>query len=364
MPIEQVMWKVGEKPKHLPFCNLANEKELETMICNDVSILNEQWMLIGRQVSTSYGKSIDLVAIDSTGSLVIIELKKHKTPREVVAQAIDYASWVQKLDSSDVSEIFRKFSREHAGTDVSLDVAFFDRFGIRLEESDLNSSHQIVIVASQLDSSSERIVEYLNNYNVPLNVVFFRVFRDGDSQYLSRAWFIDPADTKERASAPKSTGPWNGEYYVSFGHNMGRDWEDARKYGFISAGGGRWYSKTLGLLEEGRRIWVNIPKTGYVGVGVVEGPAVKVDEFKVKTDKGSVPLLQAPINAHYHKKFVDDEDKAEYVVKVRWLRDVPVKEAISEVGLFGNQNTVCKPTTPKWDHTVERLKVAFNIKNQ
>ena len=27
--------------------------------------------------------------------------------------------------------------------------------------------------------------------------------------------------------------------------------------------------------------------------------------------------------------------------------------------LFDNQNTVCQPTTPKWCHTVERLKTYF-----
>ncbi len=36
-----------------------------------------------------------------------------------------------------------------------------------------------------------------------------------------------------------------------------------------------------------------------------------------------------------------------------------VAPAINEVGVFGNQNTVCQPTTPKWRHTVERLKLAF-----
>jgi hypothetical protein len=38
---------------------------------------------------------------------------------------------------------------------------------------------------------------------------------------------------------------------------------------------------------------------------------------------------------------------------------VDASKAFSEVGLFGNQNTVCQPTTPKWRHTVERLKTVF-----
>jgi len=361
MPIEQVIWKVGQKPERLNSSKLDSEKELEEMICNDISILNEQWMLIGRQVMTAYNKSIDLLALDSTGSVIIIELKKYKTPREVVAQALDYASWVQHLDSSAIANVFQKFAHHYLHSTGSLDQAFLEKFGSRLDDNDLNSSHQVVIVSSELDSSSERIVQYLSNSNVPLNVVFFRVFRDGERRYLSRAWFIDPAETQERATSPKISEPWNGEYYVSFGDKMGRDWEDARKYSFISAGGGRWYSKTLSQLKKDDRIWVNIPKTGYVGVGIVEEPAVKVDEFLVSTDKGDVPLLEAPINEHYHKKWVDNEDRAEYAVRVKWLRSVPTKKAISELGFFGNQNTVCKPTTPKWNYTVERLKAAFGI---
>jgi hypothetical protein len=361
MPIEQVIWKVGQKPERLNSSKLDSEKELEEMICNDISILNEQWMLIGRQVMTAYNKSIDLLALDSTGSVIIIELKKYKTPREVVAQALDYASWVQHLDSSAIANVFQKFAHHYLHSTGSLDQAFLEKFGSRLDDNDLNSSHQVVIVSSELDSSSERIVQYLSNSNVPLNVVFFRVFRDGERRYLSRAWFIDPAETQERATSPKISEPWNGEYYVSFGHKMGRDWEDARKYSFISAGGGRWYSKTLSQLKKDDRIWVNIPKTGYVGVGIVEEPAVKVDEFLVSTDKGDVPLLEAPINEHYHRKWVDNEDRAEYAVRVKWLRSVPTKKAISELGFFGNQNTVCKPTTPKWNYTVERLKAAFGI---
>jgi hypothetical protein len=49
----------------------------------------------------------------------------------------------------------------------------------------------------------------------------------------------------------------------------------------------------------------------------------------------------------------------EYFVPIRWLQTVPLEKAVQEVGLFGNQNTVCKPTTPKWRFTVERLKEKF-----
>lgn len=52
---------------------------------------------------------------------------------------------------------------------------------------------------------------------------------------------------------------------------------------------------------------------------------------------------------------------AEYFVPIRWIHTVPVEQAVNEIGLFGNQNTVCKPTTPKWRTTVERLKERWGL---
>lgn len=63
----------------------------------DVSILNRDWLLIGRQVRTGFDKLIDLLAVDANGTVIVIELKRDNTPRDVVAQAIDYASRIMTL---------------------------------------------------------------------------------------------------------------------------------------------------------------------------------------------------------------------------------------------------------------------------
>ena len=57
---------------------------------------------------------------------------------------------------------------------------------------------------------------------------------------------------------------------------------------------------------------------------------------------------------------MDDPEKRECFVPVTWLQTVPLDKAVKEVGLFGNQNTVCRPTTPKWRTTVEKLKQRFS----
>ena len=224
----------------------------------------------------------------------------------------------------------------------------------------MNGSHQIVIVASSLDASTERIVNYLSEMDVPINVSFFQVFQDGENQYLSRVWLIDPVETEGKAIArtTETRGEWNGEYYVSFGQDDQRQWDEAVKYGFVSAGGGVWYSQTLRMLSPGDRIWVNIPRHGYVGVGRVIGPAVRAADFRVMVD-GTERSIVDVAKAGYLRELADDQEKSEYFVPVHWIVTRPLSEAISEVGFFGNQNTVCRPTASKWVHTVERLKQRF-----
>jgi hypothetical protein len=355
MPVEHAIWKIGEKPVPLAVGKLASEQKLEEMIVKAPSILSGEWMLIGRQEITSHGGRIDLLAIAPDSSLILIELKRDRTPREIVAQTLDYASWVEQLTPERIAQIYQRFS-----DNGNLDEAFQRRFGIPLDEETLNGSHQLIIVAAELDDATERIIGYLNARNIAINAVFFRVFEIGEEQLLSRVWLIDPGETQVNVITPVGEKePWNGEFYVSYGPTKYRDWEDARRYGFISAGGGSWYSQTLKLLSPGDRVWVKIPKSGYVGVGRVTESVRRVDDFTVNTEAGEQPALSVLKCTDHYKPEADNPAMAEYFVRVAWLDTVPEAQAVNEVGLFGNQNSVCQPTTPKWRHTVDRLKKYF-----
>jgi hypothetical protein len=355
LPIQHAIWQVGQQPTPLTTTKLASEQQLEDMIVREPAILSSQWMLIGRQEITSHGGRIDLLAIAPDGSLVLIELKRDRTPREIVAQALDYASWVAELTADRIVQIYDRFSQGG-----SLGAAFQKHFGVALDEETLNQAHQIIIVAAELDPSTERIVAYLNARDIAINVVFFQVFEHGGQQLLSRAWLIDPSETIVRPEPSDSDRePWNGEFYVSFGDPTSRSWEDAQRYGYISAGGGTWYSQTLKRLAPGDRVWVKIPQTGYVGVGVVEQTVQPANSFMVVTDAGERLAMDVVTHGERYRATANDPELAEYFVRVQWLQTVPEGQAFNEVGLFGNQNSVCQPTTPKWRHTVERLKTAF-----
>lgn len=361
MPILHTIWTIESQPTALPVQRLAREQQLEEMIVAQPAILSNEWLLIGQQESTGFGGRIDLLAVAPDASLILVELKRDRTPREVVAQALDYAAWVENLTSDQISDIYQRFACRHTGLPDSLNEAFRRQFGDDIPEDELNASHQIVIVASELDPGSERIINYLNNRGIPINALFFQVFSHAGSQLLSRAWLIDPASTQINAAvSARSKGekePWNGEFYVSYGGN--RSWADAERLGFISAGGGAWYSRTLDQLEPGNRVWVKIPGKGFVGVGIVEEAAQQASDIVFSTSEGEKTFFDAISNGEYYRSVASDPDKAERVVRVRWLQTLPEAQAINETGFFGNQNSVCKPATPKWRHTIDRLKRHF-----
>jgi RecB family endonuclease NucS len=98
MPVEVGIWRIGNgSPERVHFSPIEKESKLEEVLHADIGVLDPSLMVVGRQVPTAYGKFVDLLTIDAQGDLTIVELKRDRTPREVVAQVLDYASWVQDL---------------------------------------------------------------------------------------------------------------------------------------------------------------------------------------------------------------------------------------------------------------------------
>jgi hypothetical protein len=152
------------------------------------------------------------------------------------------------------------------------------------------------------------------------------------------------------------------DWYVTFGRYDpdGRSWDDARRYGFVSAGGGRWYSRTLRSLPVGARVFVLIPQAGYVGVGVVTGEAAPFHDVDLVVDGERRPMARLDLDGHYQHgaEAGGDADAEEWVVPVRWLRTVPVEDAVWERGLFANQNSACRMGSR---FTVETLVHRFDL---
>ncbi len=266
MPVETALWRITDNglAEARPSA-LKREADLHKWLEADPKLLGDL-LLIGSEVATDFGGRIDLLALDPAGILHVIELKRDKTPRDVVAQALDYASWATTLTLEDLQDIYRHYKADDLGS------AFQSLFGTLIPET-LSDEHRITIVASSLDASSERIVSYPSeSYGVAINAVFFTVFNDGTGQLLTRSWLLDPQKVEQRAEDQSAVrtkrGDWTGFWFVNVGVDAvadNRTWEDARSYGFVSAGQGARWRDAMRKLTVGDRIFAYVKGRGYVG---------------------------------------------------------------------------------------------------
>lgn len=358
MAIELGLWRVdGPTPQRVTSRGMPLESDLEALIEADPTILRPSLLIIGRQVLTDQGQFIDLLAIDDEGALHVVELKRDRTPREVVAQLLDYGSWVQSLTDQQVRDLYL----QRNGT--ALEQAWSDAFGTNPPD-ELNNEHHLTVVAHELDPATERIIGYLAERDVPIDALFFRYFTDSDRAYLGRTWLLKDNATAPPTRPTRRAGakePWNEQdWYVSFGEETpGRSWDDARRYGFVSAGGGAWFSRTLRKLPIGARVFACIPSKGYVGVGTVTAAAEPFDTATVTLDGLPVPLHEQPLTGRYHHPSATTADDAQdYVVAVDWDTTVDRGDAVWEKGMFANQNSACKLRN---QFTLDRLADAFEL---
>jgi Endonuclease NucS len=144
------------------------ESELENWIVESPDILGDDLLIIARQKEVQGVGRLDLLAIRPNGELVIVELKRTLAPREAVAQALDYASWLDKISEVELLDIAEDYLKR------PLDEAFVDRFGKDMPAVSPHN-HGILLVGSGLDAAAERIINYLaQSHSVNLNAVFFR----------------------------------------------------------------------------------------------------------------------------------------------------------------------------------------------
>ena len=164
----------------------------------------------------------------------------------------------------------------------------------------------------------------------------------------AKVWAEQICKSVEGASAtPPPPSEWNGkDWYFAFGVDDNRKWVDALKYGFVSAGGGDWYSKTVRNLPIGARIFVYIPQVGYVGVGETTASAINFLESKEWQGKD------------LEGKYTHANGEPEFIVPVKWIATRSPEDAIYGNGLFASQHSTCKLRDAK---TLKVLTKEFDL---
>lgn len=158
------------------------ERDLEDWLERNPTVVTdgEPLLVIGRQLTTELGGTLDLLALDADGAAVIIELKRAPTPRDVVAQVLEYAAWVNTLGAEDIERIAEGYLRGQAPP-RSLAGAWGQAFGRagEMEEAaeaavglpadvTLNDRQRLVVVLEGSNQRAAQVIRYLRSQGLDI----------------------------------------------------------------------------------------------------------------------------------------------------------------------------------------------------
>jgi hypothetical protein len=164
--------------------DIETEADLEEMLIQSdgAQIGGIETWYIDQQGQSDHGKRFDILGLDEQGRTVVVELKRDRGPRDIVAQALDYASGIQDDDYADLERRYLDFAGVHPESDTGsshiLAEAHQDYFGLDepLPKSQFNSEQRLVLVATEFRDNSIQMAKFLREYHIDIVAVEYSTY--------------------------------------------------------------------------------------------------------------------------------------------------------------------------------------------
>ena len=165
--------------------------------------------MIGRQVAMDEGKDrIDLLALDTAGSLVVIELKRDLVGGSADLQALRYAALLSQWTHEDVRRQAEGYWRtiSHQSSTFAQAVEAFCEEGY-----EVNGGQRVILAGRDIKPRLGTVALWLRKQGIDTRVVAIRILRDEGRLYVQPQVII-PVPSDERLTARVQIGssdkPW------------------------------------------------------------------------------------------------------------------------------------------------------------
>ena len=199
------------------------EQQLEVWLENSPSaVIQDELLWIGRQTRAADEERTifpDLFGVDSEGNLVIVELKRSRTPREVVAQLLEYAAWASELSDVQIHEIAKDyFKTREEFQEKTFDDAFREVFDVPDDNEIplLNRKLRLFIVAEEISRQIIRVCHFLRtSYKMDIGCIMVSKFQtESGDEIVSTEIKVgneEIATSKKRHQRISQTSRWSGD---------------------------------------------------------------------------------------------------------------------------------------------------------
>jgi len=157
--------------------NILERYDIQEWLEKRVDIVGEDLLLISKELPLQTGLRLDLLAIDKSGNLVVIELKRNSSDRNIEFQAIKYASFCSTLLRDDIVRIHSEY------LNISIDEAS-NRISeyINVDLNEINQDQRIILVALDFHSDIVSSVLWLRDYEINIECLRIKPFVDNNGE--------------------------------------------------------------------------------------------------------------------------------------------------------------------------------------
>lgn len=167
----------AEKIEETTFAQMGimERNDIQEWIANTPEVLeySSELLIIQKEFDgfSDTNRRLDLLALDKQGNLVIIENKRDDTGKDVVWQAINYASFCSTLTSRDVVEIYQLYlNSNQKNEDAEQNIKdFFDDDSVIYP----TNTQKIILVSREFRKEVLSAAQWLNSYGIDITCIKF-----------------------------------------------------------------------------------------------------------------------------------------------------------------------------------------------
>lgn len=218
--------------KRMTFAELGftERNDLQEWICGNPDILGEPLLIIQKEFSgfSDTNERLDLLGLDKRGNLVIIENKLDDSGRDVVWQALKYASYCATSTKNEIRDMYQAYLGS-SGSATELICGFLAE-----EEFDsvqLNSGEpRIILAAANFRKEVTTTVLFLNDHQLDIKCIRVTPYQDSGRLYLDAEQILpvqDAGDYQIRISAKRQDDVENAKSITDTQKLRVKFWETA-----------------------------------------------------------------------------------------------------------------------------------------
>lgn len=264
------------------------EENLEIWLENNSYCLleDEKLLIIGRQVSTNLNSVIDLLGIDKKGNVVVVELKRNRTPRETIAQILEYTSYIEDLSYQQLEKILMNYIGEEG-----INLTEYHRNYYELEEDEaiaFNKEQKLLIIAQTISKNIKQTATYLRKNGIKFYCLEFKYFEGKENESLiSLDFVVGKEDDSIRQVSSDSLPEVDYQTFMDSLNDNGKDFfgkilEFAEKNDLKINWGSKGFSLNVNLEEEEIGIIYGYPPNSVFGQTVY----LPFDQIEKKVNDG------------------------------------------------------------------------------